>query len=177
MRILSTEIIGIVENVYNFQDISRDEPYEIDVLTSSVELMIRFPIPIENVDNTIYYSIIVKTSDETVDTTTGENVDARDMQLSKDRPIISFTEPLGTINKTYTISPIVSDNSEVKNVTYYVYNATWSMSITITNLPWYWQWETFNTITNGPYTLKMTVYDYAGLSATVNNIPFSVENE
>ena len=158
-------------------DITADNPYVIVPLVALEELTVRFLIPEDNNDNPISYRITITTKGgDVLDTAEVANVYETEMQLKKDRPNISFTGTLDYVRRNQTISPTsVSDNSAIKNVTYQVYNSTWSMTNTITSSPW--QWVTFDNIANGSYTLKMTVYDYAGLSATVDDIPLTFEND
>jgi hypothetical protein len=169
-----------VPGAISLQSITPDNPFVIEPLTTSEELTLRFPLPTDNDDQTVFYKMVVETDggaelDTTEET---ETVSEEDMQLSADQPAIDFTGTLGAVRRTATISPSsVSDNSAIKNVTYEVSNTTWSTTEIIEESLWRWNWATYDTIANGSYTMKMTVYDYAGLSDYVDNIPFTIDND
>ncbi len=164
-----TEII----NAVSLQDITTSNTREINPVNQD-ELTIRFPIPEGNYDNSMLYKIVVDTKEgRTLDSSS--DIEETTLQLAKDRPDISFTGTLNYVRRTQTISPTsVSDNSAIKNVTYEVSTdsafSTIIQSKTITSSLWSWQWNTFNDTTEGldndSYYLRMTVYDYAGLSAS-----------
>ncbi len=181
----STSISGPwteMTNAVSLQSITTSNPWTLEPLAYNDELTVRFPIPTANYDNSMSYKIIVETKEgDQLDTSTQTVVDETDMQLAKDRPDISFTGTLDYVRRTQTISPTsVSDNSEIKNVTYQVSNATWSTSVATTSSLWQWQWATYNTIFNGSYNMNITVYDYAGLSASTfpdTVISFTIDND
>jgi hypothetical protein len=167
--------------------ITTDSPHVILPLAALEELTVRFQIPDDNDDKVISYRITITTDGgDELDTARLANIDETEMQLEKDIPDISFTGTLGTngyirrtitdVSSTISYSS-VSDNSEIKNVTYQVYNATWSMKKTITSSPWKWNWATYDSIANGTYNMTMTVNDYAGLSAQTGLIDFIIDND
>ncbi|MFX0049953.1 MAG: archaellin/type IV pilin N-terminal domain-containing protein [Candidatus Hermodarchaeota archaeon] len=171
------------------QSIAPDNPYIIDPITTDEDLTIGFPLPTENDDQTIFYKIVVETDggDEIDTSEETETVSEDNMQLSKDRPDISFSDPQGLydyLRRTESISPTTaSDNSEIKNIIYEVSTdpgfsiINRSKAITDPGVanrhPW--NWNTFNDGTegldNGTYYLRMTVYDYAGLSKSTYENP------
>ncbi|MFX1333746.1 MAG: archaellin/type IV pilin N-terminal domain-containing protein [Promethearchaeota archaeon] len=162
--------------------ITTDNPLVIAPAKMQEDLTVRFPIPTENDDNAIYYRISISTEEgRELDTTTTETVIETQMKLEKDRPDISFTGTLGNIRRTKDIAPTaVSDNSQIKNVTYQVYNSTGSLVVTktITAPLWRWSWATYGAIANGTYNMIMTVYDYAGLSTSTGTpISFTIDND
>jgi len=182
--------------VHDRLDITKDNPYVIDPLTTEKLLSTGFAIPEENDDNNIYYRMTVTTDDGTVlDTTREENVVETEMQLAKDRPDISFTGTLDFIRRKKDIYPtLVSDNSAIKKVTYEVASDSEfnnivrpTKSITEAGTGRYpWSWNTVNDsaegegLDNGSYYLRMTVYDYAGLSASTYpdaEIDFTIDND
>ena len=112
--------ITITNNVESLQSITPNYPYEINPLAINDELTVRFPIPNANVDDTVAYRMTVTTKDgTTLDTSRITAVDEEEMLLIKDEPDLTPPTSIGTIRRTSTISPIsVSDNSEIKNVTY-----------------------------------------------------------
>jgi hypothetical protein len=166
------EIIQIVPNV------SPASPYILEGLSFGQEIISLFPIPAENTDNQIQYKILITTEeDRQIDSNEVLSVDPSKMHLSKDRPDINHPKTLGAVRNTKTLAPNVSDNSEIKNVTYHVSNETWAMTIAIMKQPWTWKWATRYTIANGSYTMRIIVYDFAGLSASVENISLTIENE
>lgn len=164
-------------DAWSMKNITTNTPWTISV-TQQDTLRIRFILPSLNIDSEVTYRITVTPEEgRDLDTNQADEVDDADMQLSEDRPQITYTRTLGTIRRTYTISPtaVIDNSNEVKNVTYEVYNAS-SLLVnrtkTITSsTSWPWQWNTFNSgaegLENGSYKLKMTVYDYAGLSSYV----------
>lgn len=174
-----------ITEAVSIQDISVNNPYVLDPLTTTEELTIRFPLPERNDNNTVAYKIIVTpTQGSSLDTTKVTSVSETDMELLADRPQISFTGSLGTIRRTRQIAPTsVTDNSQIKNVVYEVYNAVETLvrTKTITQSLWRWQWNTFNFssegLDNGSYTMKITVNDYAGLSNFVNVPLFTIDND
>lgn len=178
----------ITAGVASFQNISNSNPYTVPPLTTDKDLSVRFPIPVENDNQTLFYRLTLQTDEgATLDTSLEEEtVSSNDMRLIKDQPDISFTGTIGTIRKTNTISPVVDDNAGIKNVTYEV-SADPSFSsidqtkvITDSSL-WQWSWNTFNYTTegldNGTYYIRITVYDYAGLSAVVEPGSFVIDND
>ena len=178
--IVVTGLWNPIPGAISLQSITPDNPYEVEPIESDEELTVRFPLPDENDDQTVFYRMVVKTKEGTeLDTTREtETVSEEDMQLSKDRPDISFTGTLDYVRRTQTISPTsVSDNSEIKNVTYQVSNSTWSLIETITSPLWKWNWATYDSISNGTYNMNMTIYDYAGLSKTAEVGSFTIDND
>ncbi|MHA2307132.1 MAG: archaellin/type IV pilin N-terminal domain-containing protein, partial [Candidatus Hodarchaeales archaeon] len=173
----------------SMESITPNTPWTVSVTGEDV-LRIRFIIPEKNYDNAVAYKITVLNEGRDLITTQSENVDELDMDLSADRPRITYTRTLDKIRRTYPISPTtVLDNSEVKKVSYEVFNETLDR-VLIKNITsstsWPWQWNTYNTsidgLDNGSYKLKMTVYDYAGLSSSVweNDTPsdtFTIDND
>ncbi|MFX0085614.1 MAG: archaellin/type IV pilin N-terminal domain-containing protein [Candidatus Hodarchaeota archaeon] len=175
----------LIENAVNLENITSTNPWVVGFSQQDV-LRIRFVNPEGSDNNTLVYKIVVTPSEgRDLDTTRAENVDESEMQLSPDRPDISFTSELETIRRQLTISPSsVNDNSHVKNVTYEIFNISSALvrTKTITSqTSWPWQWNTYNYSTegldNGSYTMKMTVYDYAGLSDFVDGISFTIDND
>lgn len=166
-----------------------------DVLAINDELTIRFPIPVANDDTSIFYRIIVETSAGTkVDTTEETSVSQTVMQLVKDRPDISYSATsMGYLRRVALIRPnLVTDNSEIKNVTYNVFNNPSDpdnsiiRSKTVTSPLWQWNWNILNSsnegLDNGTYYLRMTVNDYAGLSASTytgvgTEISLTIDND
>ncbi len=182
IRLNSTE-------AWSMESITPNAPWAISV-TGKDLLRIRFIIPEKNDDNDVAYKITATPkAGRELDTTQSENVDELDMKLSADEPTITYTRTLDIIRRIYTISPTtVTDNSKVKNVTYEVFeDSTGVLSKTITSsTSWPWQWNTYNDssegLNNSDYTIKMTVYDYAGLSHSVweNDTPsdtFTIDND
>ncbi|MFW9903072.1 MAG: archaellin/type IV pilin N-terminal domain-containing protein [Candidatus Thorarchaeota archaeon] len=168
--------------------ISQTNPYTVETLATLDELNIRFLIPDENDDKAVFYRITITTSDgDELDTATEANVAETDMQLVKDRPDINYAGTLGYLRREEPIRPSqVSDNSEIKNVTYDVYfegNDSLAHSETIQppNTLWQWTWNTRkNTddgLRNGSYYMIMTVNDYAGLSDMTDPIDFIIDND
>ncbi|MHA1974628.1 MAG: hypothetical protein ACTSW1_16630, partial [Candidatus Hodarchaeales archaeon] len=153
------------------------------------ELNIRFPIPAANFDDTVLYKIVITTSEDVMlDTSKIASISETDMQMAADRPQISFSgtslTSSGYIRRTHDVGPAsVTDNSAIKNVTYYVYTSggTSIKNKTITSSLWKWRWETYNYSTegedNGDYYVVMTVYDYAGLSKSTGQINFTIDND
>lgn len=182
-----TEII----NAVSLQGITTSNSREIEPINQD-ELTIRFPIPLENYDNRMSYKIVIdtkegKTLDSSVDI---KDIKESDFQLDKDRPDISFTETLNYVRRTRTIKPTdVDDNADIKNVTYQVSTNSEFTVINITkciteagaNNQYPWNWNTYRDslegLDNGTYYLRMTVYDYAGLSKTVETGSFIVDND
>lgn len=177
IRLNSTE-------AWSMESIKPSDPWTISV-TGADLLRIRFILPENNDDNEVAYKITVTPEEgRDLDTTQSDEVDESDMTLSRDRPQITYSRTLGNIRRTYTISPTaVSDNSnEVKNVTYEVFNNSYVVTNTITSsTSWPWQWNTYKDSTkgldNGSYEMNMTVFDYAGLSKSVDNIPLTIDND
>ncbi|MFX0122820.1 MAG: archaellin/type IV pilin N-terminal domain-containing protein [Candidatus Hodarchaeota archaeon] len=168
--------------------ITKDNPFNIETLATLKELSVRFLIPDENDDNTVFYKITITTSDgKELDTATAENIDETEMDLAKDRPDISYTgTSLGYLRREEPIRPSqVSDNSEIKNVTYEVFFKNGTLAFPKTIQPpstlWQWTWNTRNDtaegLDNGTYDLRMTAYDYAGLSDTTDPISFTIDND
>ncbi|MHA2174924.1 MAG: archaellin/type IV pilin N-terminal domain-containing protein [Candidatus Hodarchaeales archaeon] len=172
--------------------ISINNPYELNPTAFDEDLSISFPIPVENIDDSRSYKIIVTADDGTeIDTSRESIVDEEDMSLAKDRPEITPPSSIGTIRRTTQISAsgTPTDNSEVKNVTYEVYTnpsdpiGSQVRFKTITSSLWRWQWNTINStlegLDNGSYYLRMTVYDYAGLSQShdASALPFEIDND
>ncbi|MFX0205116.1 MAG: archaellin/type IV pilin N-terminal domain-containing protein [Candidatus Hodarchaeota archaeon] len=169
--------------------ITESNPYTIETLSSLEELSVRFLIPDENDDNTVFYRIIITTDDgEELDTATAETVDETEMDLAKDRPDISYLgSSLGFLRREEPIRPSqISDNSKIKNVTYEVFftNGTpvFDKVILPPNTLWQWTWDTrigtTEGLDNGTYNMRMTVYDYAGLSDETDDlIPFTIDND
>ena len=180
-----------IPGAISLQSITPDNPYEVEPIEQDEELTVRFPLPDENDDQTVFYRIVVKSKEEadldTIKET--ETVSEEDMQLSKDSPDISFTETLDYIRRSKTFSPFPSDNSKVKNVTYEVSTDSGFTDINITKVitdsgvanRYPWKWDTYRDssegLDNGTYYLRMTVYDYAGLSDTVDTGSFIVDND
>jgi hypothetical protein len=184
----------LIVDAVSLQDISVNNPYEISPLSIDEELTIRFQIPVENFDSNLAYRMEVTSKDGTnLDTISETVVDEEDMILLKDRPNISPPVAIGTdgkIRRTIQLSPqSVSDNSEIKNVTYEIYTnpadpiGSQVQLKTITSPLWRWQWDTINStvegLDNGSYYLRMTVHDYAGLSQThaTDDLLFSIDND
>ena len=185
-----TEVWTEITDAISIQGITNNEPYTVNPLATNEELNIRFVIPPENYDNAVLYKIIVTTDDnDDLDTSKTSAVAETDMELSKDRPAISFSTatltPSGNIRRTYDVGPTsVSDNSAIKNVTYFVYSSPGGSSIinkTITSSLWKWRWTTYNYSAegsdNGNYYVIMTVNDYAGLSESTGQINFAIDND
>ncbi|MFX1282306.1 MAG: archaellin/type IV pilin N-terminal domain-containing protein [Promethearchaeota archaeon] len=182
-------------------DITKDRPYIIETIAPDKDLYVGFPLPDENDDNTITYRLTVTTDDGKIIDTAGPeavNVVETEMQLTKDRPDISFIGTLeknsNNIRRTKSIYPTsVSDNSAIKKVTYEVAtnsgfsNIVQTKDITDVGTGRYpWSWNTFNDssegLDNGTYYMKMTVYDYAGLSKSTyvnpgDEINFTIDND
>ncbi|MFX1516946.1 MAG: archaellin/type IV pilin N-terminal domain-containing protein [Promethearchaeota archaeon] len=170
--------------------ISENNPYTLDTLTSLKELSVRFPIPDENDDNTVFYRTVITTGEgEELDTATEENVEETEMDLSADRPEIRYSgSELGFLRRVAPIRPSrVSDNSEIKKVTYEIFHEDETpipektKTIKPPNTLWQWSWDTWNDTTegldNGSYKMKMTVYDYAGLSNETALLNFTIDND
>ena len=185
-----TEIWTEITQAISLQGITNNEPYTVDPLATNEELNIRFVIPLANYDAPVLYKMIITTDkDAKLDTSKIAVVSESDMQLSKDRPTISFSAstltPSGNIRRAHDVGPTsVSDNSAIKNVTYAVYSSPGGSLIrtkTITSSLWKWRWETYNFTAegenNGNYYVIMTVYDYAGLSASTGQITFIIDND
>jgi hypothetical protein len=176
-----------ITNAVSLQSISIANPYEINPLATNEELTVRFPIPTENIDNSITYRMtVISKNGSILDTSISEVINEEDMLLTKDRPNLTPPSSIGTIRRIHTISPLsVSDNSEIKNITYDVSAvsdfSSIDRSIAITSPLWRWQWNTINSSTqgldNGSYYLRMTVYDYAGLSNYTNALPLTIDND
>ena len=183
-------------NALSLQAISPSEPFELEPLAINVELTMRFPIPVENIDSSRSYRMTVTDDDgKTMDTVKETAVNEEDMRLTKDRPDITPPTSIGTIRgASVQLSPATtpSDNlgGEVKNVTYEVYtNPSDPVGTrvgpikTITSSPWKWNWDTLNSslegLDNGSYYVRMTVYDYAGLSDThdADALPILIDND
>jgi hypothetical protein len=176
--------IELVDAV-NLENITSTVPCVVGFSPQDV-LRIRFVNPEGSDNNTLVYKIVVTPSEgRNLDTTRSEIVDESEMQLSPDRPDISYTRTLGTIRRDLTISPSsVRDNSDVKNVTYEIFDASSTLVRTktiISETSWPWQWITYNYsaegLDNGSYSMKMTVYDFAGLSDFVDDIDFTIDND
>jgi len=178
----------VITNAISLQDITTDNPYEINPLAIKEELTMRFIIPNDNEENTIAYRMTITTKDgTTLDTSRVTAIDEEDMLLAEDRPSLTPPAPLDVIRRTSTISPLsVSDNSEIKNVTYDVSTSTDfsnpNRSVTITSPLWRWQWDTINSTTdegldNGSYYLRITVHDYAGLYESIVTDEFTIDND
>ncbi|MHA1967521.1 MAG: archaellin/type IV pilin N-terminal domain-containing protein, partial [Candidatus Hodarchaeales archaeon] len=176
---------------WSMQGIDSNNPWTVSV-TGEDLLRIRFKIPSLNHETNVRYRITVTPEEgRDLDTEQSDEVDTLDMTLAADKPHISYTRSLTTIRRIYTISPTsVTDNSQIKNVTYEVFEGTTSVrNKTITSsTSWPWQWNTYNDssdgLNNGIYTMKMTVYDYAGLSSSVwvngnstSGDPFTIDND
>lgn len=177
---LSTESwVELTYKVQKFPNISQTNHYVVKSVAFDKFTMI-FPLPIENSDNRVLYKAMVNVTEKNdryfLDTTKTDNVDVNDMYLSKDRPDITHNGSLGVIRGINTITPTIADNARIKMVIYEVYNNSRVLNTLISNYPWYWTWNTSNTVEDGPYRLKITVYDYAGLSATLNDINLTVDN-
>jgi hypothetical protein len=167
--------------------ISQTNPYTVETLATLEELNIRFLIPDENDDNTVFYRFTLTTSDGDEFDTATEDIDETDMQLAKDRPDISYAGTMEYLRREEAIRPSqVSDNSEIKNVIYDVYfegNDSLARSETIQppNTLWQWTWNTRNNtedgLHNGSYYMIMTVNDYAGLSDMTDPIDFIIDND
>jgi len=178
---LTTESwIELTYKVQKFPNISQTNHYVVEVFAIEKFTMI-FPLPIENSDNRVFYKAMVNVTEKNdqyfLDTTETDIVEVNDMFLSKDRPDISHNGSLGVIRGINTIIPNIADNAMIKMVIYEVYNNSRVLNTLISNHPWYWTWNTSNTVEDGTYRLKITVYDYAGLSATVDDIDLTVDNE
>jgi FlaG/FlaF family flagellin (archaellin) len=180
--------IRIQDGAESLQGISINDPYELSPLAVDEELSIRFPIPVANYNNSRAYKITIKADDGTeIDTSLESIVDEEDMLLAKDRPVITPPSSIGTIRRETQISSsgTPTDNSEVKNVTYDIYNSTGFkvLSKTITSSLWRWVWDTYNSsgnnefLPNGSYSVVMTVYDYAGLYDRTGFIDFTIDND
>jgi len=151
------------------------------------DLSIRFPIPTTNINNSLVYKIILTPREgRDLDTSRTDAVEETDMDLDPDRPDISYTDSLDIIRRSNTISPnSASDNSAVKNVTFEVFNG--SSTPVLTNVitstsAWNWNWNTYQPSSQGlsngsSYTMKMTVYDYAGLSDYDTSDEFTIDND
>ncbi|MHA2275716.1 MAG: archaellin/type IV pilin N-terminal domain-containing protein, partial [Candidatus Kariarchaeaceae archaeon] len=177
-------------DAYSMEGIDSNNPWTISV-TGEDTLRVRFIIPELNYDNDVVYRITTTPEEgRDLDTIQSDEVDELDMELSADRPQISYTRTLGTIRRTTPISPTsVTDNSQVKRVSYEFFNAA-SDRVLIKNITsstsWSWQWNTYNSsnegLNNSDYTMKMTVYDYAGLSNYIwendsNSDTFTIDND
>jgi len=178
---LSTESwIELTYKVQKFPNISQTNHYVVNPVAFEKFTMI-FPLPIENSDNRVFYKAMVNVTEKNdhyfLDTTITDIVEDDDMHLSKDRPDITHNGSLEVIRGINTITPNVTDNAMIKMVIYEVYNNSRVLNTLISNYPWFWTWNTSNTVEDGSYWLKITVYDYAGLSATVDNINLTVEND
>ncbi len=183
-----------ITDVVSLQGITTDNPFVLDPLAFDEELTVRFQIPTENFDDSLTYRMTVTSKDgTTLDTSRETDVDIEEMELDKDRPSISPPSSIGTngkIRRTFQLSPnSVSDNSEIKNVTYEIYTddsdpiGSQERIKTITSPFWGWQWNTLNStlegLDNGSYYVRMTVYDYAGLSEVtdVGALQFTIDND
>ncbi len=179
-----------VPGAVSLQDISTNDPYEINPLAINEELTIRFPIPSDNEEHTIFYKMTVTTKDGTnLDTSRITAVDEEDMLLTQDKPTLTAPTTIGVdgkIRRISQISPIsVSDNSEIKKVTYEISTTSNFDNIvkteTISSSLWRWQWNTYDDpiVTNNvEHFLKMTVWDYAGLSASSSTaISLTLDND
>ncbi|MHA2320002.1 MAG: hypothetical protein ACXAC6_19885, partial [Candidatus Hodarchaeales archaeon] len=68
----------------------------------------------------------------------------------------------------------------IKNVIYEVSNDSGIVkTVTITSALWRWQWNTFNDldVSNGSYSLRITVNDYAGNNDFTDALPFTIDND
>lgn len=181
-----------ITDAVSAENISKNNPYPVNPVTDEVKFYVGFPIPDDNDDNVVYYRMVVEIKGEKeLDTAKeAEVVTQEDIKIEKDRPDISFTGSLDYVRREQTIFPTsASDNSEIKNVTYEVSTdsgfGTINRSKTITDPgvanrhPW--NWDTFidsaEGLDNGTYYLRMTVYDYAGLSKTVDAGSFIIDND
>lgn len=179
-----------ITDATSIQGITVNNPWVLEPIAGSGDdLHIRFPIPTENINNSLSYKIIlIPNEGRNLDTSRTDMIDDTDMQLDADRPDISYTGSLGIIRRTpSTISPnSATDNSVIKNVTFEVFYDSSGLpallphTITSTSA-WNWNWNTINSTTqgldNGTYTMKMTVNDYAGLSDYVNMGSFIIDND
>ena len=169
--------------------ITETNPYTVETLATLEELTTKFLIPEENDNNSVFYKVTIRTSDgDELDTATEANVAETDMQLDKDSPDIDYaTISMNPLRREVPIRPSqVSDNSEIKNVTYDVYfeeNDSLAHSETIQppSTLWQWTWNTRNDsskgLHNGSYYMVMTVNDYAGLSDKTGQITFTIDND
>ncbi|MHA1976305.1 MAG: archaellin/type IV pilin N-terminal domain-containing protein [Candidatus Hodarchaeales archaeon] len=190
-----TEIWETIPDAVSLQDITVNEPYQIDPLAIDEELTVRFEIPAGNRENPVSYNLIVTTDDGAVIETKKEItiVDEEDMLLIKDEPNLTPPTTIGTdgkLRRTFQLGPqSISDNSDIKNVTYEIYTdaldpiSSQVRMKTITSPLWQWQWNTINStlegLNNDSYYARMTVYDYAGLSQThdADALPFTIDND
>ncbi|MFX0173733.1 MAG: archaellin/type IV pilin N-terminal domain-containing protein [Candidatus Hodarchaeota archaeon] len=179
-----------ITNALSVENISESNPFTVAKTELEDIIHVQFPIPVENDDNTVYYRMVLEIDGEKdLDTALeAEIVSEEDVKLGKDRPDISFANPKATLRKKEVISPIVQDNAEIKNVTYEVFlDTSLNKTKTITGPNyWYWDWTTYNYsadgLDNGSYTMRITVYDYAGLSANTqadypSDIAFIIDND
>ncbi len=178
-----------ITDAVSLQDVSISNPYVMDPMTFDEEFTIRFQIPVENYDDRIFYRMTVTADDGTIlDTTRETVVNEEEMDIPKDRPEITPPSTIGTngkIRRTFQLGPqSVFDYSEIKNVTYEIFDefGTLNLTKTISSPAWRWQWNTVNDTAegrdNGQYSVRMTVYDYAGLSATHStNLNFIIDND
>ncbi|PWI48080.1 hypothetical protein CEE45_08630 [Candidatus Heimdallarchaeota archaeon B3_Heim] len=178
-----------ITQTVSIQDISLNNPFQIHSLATNEEISIRFVLPELNQQNTTAYKITIKDENGTIwDTSEEQNIDPNDLKLEPDQPYIEFSGFPPYIRRTYGISPsVLSDNSEVKNVTYEIYTDPLNIigsqvrKKTISSPLWRWYWNTRNDtlegLDNGIYYMRMTVNDYAGLSSLVDNITLTIDND
>lgn len=175
----SGNFANIIDNVFILgEGFTDSNPLEIPA-TQTELVNINFRLPDENVESTVQYKIDVVPSNRAVGTL---STDYGTLSLSKDEPNI-ILDLDAKLRRGINIEPIVSDNSDIKNVTYTIYNATDLLAIkTITSAVeiYNWNWETRvgeeYGFANGDYLIEATVHDYAGNLASVNN-SFTLDND
>ncbi|MFW9914487.1 MAG: archaellin/type IV pilin N-terminal domain-containing protein [Candidatus Thorarchaeota archaeon] len=150
-------------NVTTEDSISATNALEIGS-ASEYLITIYFVLPVLNENNSVDYKFEIKYLEGTVKAQKG--VDG-DLTLLKDRPTI-ILDVDNYVRRTYDIAPTISENDEVKNVTYHVYdNATGEQIDTYDtdSSPYAWSWNTkANTTSNPGIDIRVEVWDYANLN-------------
>jgi hypothetical protein len=172
----------------SFQDISPGNPFRLEAFAINEQVSIRFVLPELNQQNITTYKITIEDDNGTIwDTSEEQAVDPDEMQLLPDQPNIEFSGFPQYIRRVYSIGPSVSDNSEIKNVTYEIYTNPLDIlgsqvrKKTVSSLLWRWLWDTRRDtpegVENGTYHMRITVNDYAGLSSSVVNLNMTIDND
>jgi FlaG/FlaF family flagellin (archaellin) len=155
-------------NVTTDDEMTDENPLEIGA-ASEYLISIYFILPEINENNSVEYKFIINYVGGSLDTK--KDLDD-DLTLSRDRPTITLDVD-NYIRRTYDIAPTVSENDEVKNVTFTVYNdsnGVWLADYNTTSSPYAWSWNTRSLETNDEnwiIDIKAEVWDYANLSDIV----------
>ncbi len=169
-----------VKNQETNPPVSKSEPVTIDPATEKV-FEIKFVLPSINIDNqTVYRAVAVVSGLKDVLIEEGEG---SNLVLEADRPSISLQGRVdSTIRRTITITPNANDNSEIKEIQYEIIQGTTTVysGIKKSVAPYSFTWDTrvgatFG-VNNGTYTVRATVFDYAGLNSS-DEITVTVDND